>query len=102
MSVSSNPVLDELMGLNTSLTNKELSNSSLELFKVMEGEVDIKDDDKFSNLNIFKDIITNVEDKVRMLTEEVLFLRKDSEKKDDTITQLLNIIQTGRLVSLRT
>ena len=101
MSVSSTHVLDDLMGFNTSITSKGLNNSSFELLKLLEGQVDVKDDDKFSNVNIFKDMITNIEDKSRMLTDEVLFLRKESERKDDIIMKLLNIVQSRLPISLR-
>ena len=50
---------------------------------------------KISNFDVFKDIVVNLEEKVRMLTENVVFLRKEAENKNNIINQLLSIIQNG-------
>ena len=49
------------------------------------------ENDKISNFDVFKDIVVSLEEKVRMLTENVMFLRKEAENKNNIINQLLSI-----------
>ena len=86
------------MGFNISkesYLSNDIANSSLQLAELVEGRMSNCENDKISNFDVFKDIVVSLEEKVRMLTENVMFLRKDAENKNNIINQLLSVIQNG-------
>ena len=98
MDASRNDILNELMGFNISkesYLSNDIANSSLQLTELVEGIMSNCENDKISYFDVFKDIVVSLEKKVGMLTENVMFLRKDAENKN-IINQLLSIIQNGR------
>ena len=98
MDASKNDILDELMGFNISkesYLSNDIANSSLQLTELVEGIMSNCENDKISNFDVFKDIVVSLEEKVRMLTENVMFLHKEAENKNNIINQLLSIIQNG-------
>ena len=49
------------------------------------------------NIDVFKDIVAGLDEKIRMLTEDINFLRRDAESKNNIISQLTkNYCKWGR------
>ena len=87
-------ILDELMGFNKSkenLTERNSINSSNLLKELMEAEMLSRD--KISNIDVFKDIVAGLEEKVQILMDDIKFLRRDAESKNNIINQLTQIIK---------
>ena len=93
-------VLDELMGFNK--TNS--SNSSNILKELMEAEManNNNNNNNIDNIDVFKDIVAGLDEKIRMLTEDINFLRRDAESKNNIISQLTQIIANGGDIRMRT
>ena len=82
------------MGFNKSkenLTERNSNNSSNLLKELMEAEMLSRD--KISNIDVFKDIVAGLEEKVQILMDDINFLRRDAESKNNIINQLTQIIK---------